>query len=184
MSGPQKCGNEPRTEAPFPWNIPGAGKCVNPLWEMDVQFSCWARGNPDHRLCPPRSHPCPFLSVLVLTPVQPHPYTFRGFSHVLPTPQNSLPSSGLFRLKLRNSSRRPALPDRSSSPGLAAPCVGHTCVTPTEPDQGLCFVPPATRCMPASQLSHLVLWLSTFSSVFPPDTGFLERTYYSGKLKC
>ena len=134
-------------------------------------------GNPDHCLCPPRSHLCPFLSVLVLTPVQPHPYTFRGFSHVLPTPQNSLPSSGLFRLKLRNSSQRPALPDRSSSPGLAAPCVGHTCVTPTEPDQGLCFVPPATRCMPTSQLSHLVLWLSTFSSVFPPDTGFLEQDY-------
>lgn len=116
------------------------------------------RGQPDCRLRSPRAHPRLLLSLLLLTPVLPCPYTFCGFSRVLPTPHNSFPSSGLFRLKLRNSSRPPALPDRSSSPGLA---VGPACwprlVIPTELDQGRSVVPPVPRGTPASQLSHFVL---------------------------
>lgn len=100
-------------------------------------------GEPSRRPCPPRSRPCLLLSGLVLTPAPPRPHTFRGFSHVLPAPQNSLPlvySGSNFETRLNGQPCRTAPPPQG---GLAAQCVGHACGTPTEAGQGLPSVPPA-----------------------------------------
>ena len=139
------------------------------------------RGHPDCRLRSLRSHPHLFLSVRLLTPVLLCPYTFCGFSHVLPTPHNSLPSPGLFRLRLRNSSRRPALPDGSSSPGLAVgPGAGHACVIPTELDRGRSAVPSCLTlccdCRPSCLSSHRTLGSlnGTMPFLYTPSPGSLN----------
>ena len=112
-------------------------------------------GNPDRRRCPPRSHPRPFLSVLVLTPVQPRPYTFRGFPLFFQLPRTLflalVYSDSNFETRLDGQLWQTApppqgwLPRVSATPALLPP--NRTKAS------ALCPRPPAA-CLPPSCLTY------------------------------